>query len=110
MSKMSYKGYTAHIRYDDRDGILVGRILGITDIIGFHADTVADLRTAFHEAVDDYLDTCKKRGKGPQAPASGKLMLRVAPEVHRAALTAAQAEGTSLNQWAERVLSEAAHV
>ena len=110
MSKMSYKGYTAHIRYDDRDGILVGRILGITDIIGFHADTVADLRTAFHEAVDDYLDTCKKLGKAPQAAASGRLMLRVAPEVHRAALTAAQAEGSSLNQWAERVLSEAAHV
>ena len=110
MSKMSYKGYTAHIRYDDRDGILVGRILGITDIIGFHADTVADLRTAFHEAVDDYLDTSKKLGKAPQAAASGRLMLRVAPEVHRAALTAAQAEGSSLNQWAERVLSEAAHV
>lgn len=39
MSKMIHKGYTAHIQYDDRDGIFVGRVLGIVDIIGFHADT-----------------------------------------------------------------------
>lgn len=109
MSKMTYKGYTAHIQYDDRDGILVGRILGIPDIIGFHADNVVDLRAALHEAVDDYLASCAKLGKEPQTTASGKMMLRVAPEVHRAALIASQAAGTSLNQWAERVLSEAAH-
>jgi len=110
MSKMTYQGYTAHIQYDDRDDIFVGRILGIADIIGFHADTVADLRAAFHEAVDDYLESCNKLGKEPKTAASGKVMLRLAPEVHRAALIAAQAEGTSLNQWAERVLGEAAHV
>lgn len=110
MSKMHYKGYTAHIQYDDRDGILVGRILGIADIVGFHADSVAALHQAFHAAVDDYLESCRKLGKTPQSSASGRLMLRVAPEVHRTALIAAQAEGTSLNQWAERVLGEAAHV
>ena len=109
MSKMTYKGYTAHIQYDDRDGIFVGRVLGIVDIIGFHANTVTDLRAAFHEAVDDYLESCKELGKEPQTAASGKMMLRVNPEVHRAALIASQAEGTSLNQWAERVLGEAAH-
>ncbi|WPL11717.1 hypothetical protein Thiosp_01467 [Thiorhodovibrio litoralis] len=35
-------------------------------------------------------------------------MLRVPPEVHGAALIAAQAAGTSLNQWAAKVLEEAA--
>ena len=43
MSKMTHKGYSARIEYDDRDGIFVGRIVGIQDIISFHADTVADL-------------------------------------------------------------------
>ncbi len=51
-----------------------------------------------------------KLGREPQTAASGKMMHRVAPEVHRAALIASQAEGTSLNQWAERVLGEAARV
>ncbi len=109
MSRMTHKGYSARIEYDDRDGIFVGRIVGINDIIGFHADTVADLKAAFVEAVDDYLETCQRLGRKPQAAASGRLMLRVSPEVHRASLSAAQAEGISLNQWAENVLREAAH-
>jgi len=47
--------------------------------------------------------------QSPDKPASGKLMLRVPPEVHRAALVAAEASGVSLNQWAAKVLNEAAH-
>ena len=36
---MSYKGYAARIEYDDDDGIFTGRIAGIRDGAGFHADT-----------------------------------------------------------------------
>jgi predicted HicB family RNase H-like nuclease len=105
---MTYKGQTARVEFDARDDILVGRLVGITDVVSFHADSVAGLRAAFEEAVDDYLETCAKLGKAPQQPASGRLMLRVPPEVHGAALVAAQAAGTSLNQWAAKVLAEAA--
>jgi predicted HicB family RNase H-like nuclease len=108
MNTMTYKGYTARIDFDDRDDILVGRLLGIRDIVSFHADNVTELRTAFEEAVDDYLEACARLGKAPEKPASGKLMLRVPPEVHSAALVAAQAAGTSLNQWAAKVLAQAA--
>lgn len=108
-STMTYKGQTARIEFDDRDNILVGRLIGITDVVSFHADNVAGLRTAFKEAVEDYLEVCEKLGKTPQRPASGKLMLRVPPDVHGAALVAAQAAGTSLNQWAAKVLAQAAH-
>ena len=107
-STMTHKGQTARIEFDDRDNILVGRLVGITDVVSFHAESVAELRAAFEEAVDDYLETCARIGKAPQQPASGKMMLRDAPEVHSAALMAAQAAGVSLNQWAARVLGEAA--
>lgn len=105
---MSYKGYSARIAYDDEDGILIGRIAGIEDGVGFHADNVEDLRTAFHEAVDDYLETCAKVGKAPQKPFSGRVMFRLDPEVHRKAALAAELAGKSLNQWAEEVLGRAA--
>ena len=105
---MTHKGYSARIDYDDRDGIFVGDVLGINGIVCFHAESVGELRAAFEEAVDDYLSSCAKLGKTPQRAASGRLMLRVDPEVHRAALIAAQAEGKSLNQWAESVLGTAA--
>jgi predicted HicB family RNase H-like nuclease len=58
--------------------------------------------------VDEFLADCKENGLRPEKPASGKLMLRVPPEVHGAALVAAQAAGKSLNQWASEVLEEAA--
>ena len=62
MNTMGYKGWTARIAFDDRSNILVGQVAGITDIVSFHADTVAALRLAFEEAVDDYLETCAKLG------------------------------------------------
>ena len=109
MNAMTYKGFTARIEYDDRDRIFVGRLLGIRDIVSFHGESVSEIETALHEAVDDYLAACKELGQSPNKPASGKLMLRVPPEVHQAALIAAQAQGKSMNQWASEVLAEAAH-
>ncbi|NVZ09049.1 type II toxin-antitoxin system HicB family antitoxin [Allochromatium humboldtianum] len=108
MNTLTYKGYTARIDFDERDNLLVGRLLGLRDRVSFHAENVADLRAAFIEAVDDYLETCAHIGKSPEKPASGRLMLRVPPEVHSAALIAAQAAGQSLNQWASQVLKDAA--
>jgi len=105
---MTYKGYSARIEYDDEDGIFVGRIAGIRDGVGFHADTVEALRDAFHEAVEDYIETCARIGKEPQKAFSGKMMFRVDPEVHRKAALAAELSGKSLNQWAEEVLDRAA--
>lgn len=66
MNTMCYKGYAARIDYDAEDEIFFGRIAGITDGIGFHADTVADLKAAFHEAVNDYIETCTRIGTDPQ--------------------------------------------
>ncbi|MDP2693884.1 MAG: type II toxin-antitoxin system HicB family antitoxin [Gallionella sp.] len=108
MNTMTYKGYAARIEYSDEDACFIGHIAGITDVIGFHADNVPELRAAFKEAVEDYLATCTKLGRAAQKPASGRLMLRVPPEVHTAALVAAQVSGQSLNQWATQALRRAA--
>ena len=105
---MTYKGYSARIEYDDEDGTFIGRLAGIRDGVGFHADTVEALRDAFHEAVEDYIETCAKIGKEPQKAFSGQVMFRVDPEVHRKAALAAELSGKSLNQWAEEVLKRAA--
>ncbi|NDG83348.1 MAG: type II toxin-antitoxin system HicB family antitoxin, partial [Betaproteobacteria bacterium] len=98
MNTMTYKGYTARVEFDDRDSIFVGRILGIRNIISFHGETVSELRTAFERSVADYLLDCEQQDIQPEKPASGKLLLRVPPEVHGRALVAAQAAGKSLNQ------------
>jgi predicted HicB family RNase H-like nuclease len=107
MNAMSHKSYTARIDFDERDNIFVGRVLGLCTMMSFHGETVAELRAALETAGDEFLRDCKEKGVRPEKPASGKLMLRVPPEVHGAALVAAQAAGKSLNQWATEVLEEA---
>lgn len=107
MNTMTYKGYIARIEYDERDNIFIGRILGIRGMISFHGETVAELRAEFEIAIDDYLADCAEQGISPEKPASGRLLLRVPPDIHGKALVAAQAAGKSLNQWATDILVRA---
>jgi predicted HicB family RNase H-like nuclease len=107
MSSMTHRGYTARVEYDERDNIFVGRILGIRGIISFHGETVSELRAQFEHAINDYLAECEEKGAKPEKPASGKLLLRVTPEVHGRAMVVAQASGKSLNQWVAEVLERA---
>lgn len=110
MNMMKYKGYIARIEYDEEDRIFVGHLAGIKDIVGFHGTTVDDLESAFHESVDSYIAISEETGRPPQKPYSGKLMIRIPPEVHAAVATAAQVHGKSINQWASETLKKAAHI
>ena len=109
MNTMTYKGYAALVEYDDRDRILVAKVIGVRDAITFEADSVEQLQHEFHVSVDDYLSLCAERGISPEKPVSGHMMLRVPPEVHAASLVAARANGESLDQWAVRALEHTAH-
>jgi len=104
---LTYKGYSAKIEFDAADRIFFGRIAGIQDGVGFHADTVDDLIDAFHEAVDDYRETCERIGKEPEKAYSGKLMFRVDPALHAKLAVAAELAGQSLNQFGEAALADA---
>ena len=105
---LSYQGYAARIEFSLEDECFIGHIAGIKDAVGFHGESVSELKAAFEEAVEDYLDTCNKVGKTPQKPYSGKLMLRLSPEIHAAVATAAELSGQSINQWASDALNREA--
>ena len=106
MNTMEHKGFAARVEYSEEDGCFVGHIAGIRDVIGFHGDSVAELRAAFKEAVDDYLETCKKLGKQPNKPYSGQFRLRLAPELHARAAMLAETRGKSLNTWVSEVIEK----
>lgn len=104
---MMHKGYHSKIEFSEDDGCFVGHILGIRDVVGFHGESVEELKAAFEEAVDDYLDVCERAGKEPNKPFSGKFVLRVDPELHAKAAIAAESSGKSLNQWAAETIRKA---
>ena len=102
---MTFKGYTASMVFDTEDKIIVGRVQDVDDIISFHGESVSVFESNFHAVIDDYLAASKELGSAPEKPASGKVMLRIAPEVHAAALKAAARSGKSLNKWAESAVN-----
>jgi len=109
MNNLTYKGYYANIQFEADSDVFVGRLAGITDIVVFESDTVEGLKTAFVEAVDDYLVHCKRIGKQAQRAFSGKLMLRIDPEIHaEVALATELTRAKSMNEFAEAALHKEA--
>jgi predicted HicB family RNase H-like nuclease len=104
---MNYKGYAARINYSDEDGLFVGHVAGIRDVIGFHGESVRELRAAFEEAVDDYLDTCSRLSREPQKTYSGKLSPRLEPALHASVACKAELAHKSINQWVSDLLCHA---
>ena len=96
---MKYRGYTARIDYDSRDHIFIGMVVGLSEQLSFHGAGVNELRSDFEFAIDHYLASCAAMGIKPEKQSSGKLLIRVPPEVHAAAAAAAAATAQSLNQW-----------
>lgn len=97
---LEYKGYIGTVEADD--GVFVGRVSGLRDVVTFEGRTFAEVKRAFRESVDDYLAFCAERREEPDRPYSGKVPLRLDPELHRKAAARAKAEGVSLNAWIAR--------
>lgn len=97
---LEHKGFIGTVDADD--GAFSGRVAGLRDVVTFEGGTYAEVEQAFRDSVDDYLAFCAERGEAPDRPYSGKIPLRVDPQVHRVAAIRAEAEGISLNQWIAR--------
>ena len=96
---MEYKGYVGKVEFDDEAGIFHGEVLDTRDVITFQGQSVAELKRAFKESIDDYLAFCKQRREEPNKPFSGQFITRIPPELHRQVNLAASISGKSLNAW-----------
>ena len=104
---MEYKGYTARVEFDDEAAIFHGEILNLRDVITFEGTTVEELRQAFKDSIDDYLEFCAGRDEEPERPFSGKFVVRIDPELHREVYLRAKMENKSLNSWISQRLESA---
>ncbi|MEM6648598.1 MAG: type II toxin-antitoxin system HicB family antitoxin [Bacteroidota bacterium] len=96
-SVLQYRGYTGSVEFDAESNILHGRVAGIRDIVGYHGESVEELRADFEAGVDDYLASCVEDGVAPQKPLSGKFNVRLGADRHRRVADHAKASGASLN-------------
>jgi len=96
---LEYKGYLGKVEFDEGANIFHGQIIGIRDVVTFQGQSVSELRQAYHDSIDDYLDYCKQRGEEPDKPCSGRFVVRISPDLHRKAAMLASLHGKSLNSW-----------
>ena len=96
---MTYKGYEGIVRFDDNAGMFSGEVINTRDVITFQGSSVKELKRAFQESVDDYLEFCASRGERPDKPFSGSFTVRLPSQLHRRVALEARRRGTSLNSY-----------
>ncbi len=104
---MKYKNYTAKVVFDAEARIFHGEVLGLRDVITFQSHRADRLEREFRKSVDEYLAFCRKVGRAPEKPYSGRFVLRVAPELHRRLATMAAVEDKGLNEFIVEKLEQA---
>lgn len=96
---MEYKGYTGTVEFDEEAEIFHGEVINLKDVVTFEADSVEGLKREFQASIDDYLEFCQSRDEEPEKPFSGKLTIRLKPELHRKIFIQSKRENKSLNNW-----------
>jgi predicted HicB family RNase H-like nuclease len=103
---LRYKGYTGHVNFDADAEIFHGEVIDTRDVITFQGRNVKELKKAFQDSIDDYLEFCKSRQEKPDKPFSGKFVLRLSPDLHHKVYLMAMQSGKSLNSWIREVLKK----
>jgi len=103
---MEYKGYVGSVHYSAEDHVFYGRLEYIRALVNYEATSVSELEASFKEAVDDYLEFCKRQAKTPEKPFKGSFNVRIGTQLHRRAAIYAAEHGRSLNQVVEDALKQ----
>ncbi|MDQ7073519.1 MAG: type II toxin-antitoxin system HicB family antitoxin [Gammaproteobacteria bacterium] len=95
---LTFSGYYGSVEISPEDNTLYGRLLFISPLVNYEAETASGLEEAFKEAVSDYLEDCKQAGITPEKPCKGSLSVRLGHKLHLSAAVAAHKADTSLNE------------
>ncbi len=104
---LKYKDYLATINFSPEDEVLYGSIFGISDVVTFEGTSVEEVKNAFHEAVDDYLDTCLELNKTPEKSYRGTFNVRVPVDLHKQAAFIAAQKSVTLNEFVKAAINYA---
>jgi len=104
---MEYRNYLSQVVFDDEQNIFHGEVINIRDVITFQGQSVAELRQAFTDSVEDYLEFCVERGEEPNPPFSGQFTIRLSPQQYREIIMAAEKSGKQVQKWVADALTQA---
>ncbi len=103
---MEYKGYIGSIEFSPDDMIFFGKVQGVRVLISYEGSNAVELVQDFHNAVDDYLESCRQDGTKPEVAYKGTLNVRLGMETHRKAAIYAINHNQSLNSFIDLAVKE----
>jgi predicted HicB family RNase H-like nuclease len=93
---IEYKGYFAKIEFDDDADIFHGEVIKLRDVITFEGESVKEIKQAFHDSVDDYLEFCAERGEHPEISNDNEFIFPLPSEFHKDIAINTREKGKSL--------------
>ena len=103
---MTYKNYVGSVEFSEEDGVFFGSVQGIRSLISYEGTNAKELVNDFHQAIDDYLELCKKEGTKPEVAYKGSFNVRLGSEIHRQAAIYALSHQQTLNSFIEEAVKE----
>lgn len=101
-------GHKATVSFDPEIGLIRGEFLGLNGGADFYARSVDELLSEGRKSLAVFLEMCSEKNIPPFREFSGRFNVRLAAEVHEAAVLAAAAENKSLNEWVAEAIEAAA--
>jgi predicted HicB family RNase H-like nuclease len=99
-----YKAFLGSVHFSTLDEVFYGKIEGVNDLVTFEWNSVKELKKAFHEAVEDYLELCKTAHKTVFKSFKGTFNVRIKPVLHSKAFEQATLSGKTLNQFVQEAI------
>jgi len=103
---LCHRDFIGSVHFSAPDDCFFGKIEGIDDLVTFEGRSVAELTSAFKEAVADYLEICKQTGKPAHKTYRGSFNIRIPPKLHKQAVRKSLLMGISLNQLVQRAIEK----
>ena len=101
---LSYKGFYGSTEYDDDAEVFCGTVINANTVMAFRGSSVKELQKSFRDIVDSYIEDCARDGVEPEKLFSGKITVRISPEMHKGIASKASECKESMNSYLEELI------
>lgn len=101
---MKYKGYYGSVNYDEDDLVLYGKLEFIRSLVSYEGETVAGIKEAFEQAVNDYITMCEQENISLEKPFKGSFNIRIGESLHERAVMSALKRNIKLNEFVKQAI------
>jgi predicted HicB family RNase H-like nuclease len=103
---LRYKDFIGSVHFSAGDECFFGKLEGVDDLVTFEGRDVGELKRAFRDAVDDYLELCRAAGRPARKSYRGSFNVRMPAELHEKAARRSAMLGISLNELVQKAIAK----